>query len=1022
MATTYLEEVLRRLKKCRKSKSGWTARCPAHDDRNNSLSIAVGRDGRVLMKCFAGCDFDRIVESLGLEPRNFFPPDSKPIGRSRRSKRRLTMEDLARHKLFPADFLRGLGVEDCERGVRINYLLEDGSRAPRQRIRSALKAGDGSYWERGQGSPVPYGLWRLTDARKAGSLNVVEGESDCWTLWLHEFPALGLPGASMASNLELSQIVGIERLFVFCEPDHGGATFVAGVARRLCEISWQGQAYVVTLPDVKDPSELHMRDTESFKVSFQAALDSAQPLPLQQENAASFVESGFRDTPYRATECGLVWLKQTANGEQPVRLTNFTARIVAEVVEDDGAEVRRALEIEAAVNGQSQRFSVSASQFSAMNWPLEHLGPGAIVFPGFGTKDHARAAIQLLSGECKRRVVFTHLGWRKIDGTWMYLHAGGAIGSSGALEGVEVSLAEPLSKFTLPAPPTGNALAQAIRACLKILDLAPLRVTAPLIAAVPRSVLGTADFSIHTDGPTGAGKTELVTLAQQFFGSRIDARNLPGSWTSTGNALEGLAFLAKDAILVVDDFAPAGSTYDVQRYHREADRVLRAQGNNSGRQRMRSDATLRPARPPRGLIISTGEDVPRGQSLRARVFVLDMGPKDLDWGALTECQGDALDGTYAKALAGFVQWLAPHYQQIRASLRKEVAGLQQWAVRGTTHRRTPQIVANLTIGLQYWLRYAQDSGAITSEEALAILRRCWLGLGEAAADQFHHQGSNEPTGRFLALLSSAIGSGRAHVAAQDGTEPDQPAMWGWREHTLGGPELSSEWRPSGECIGWLDGENLLVDPDASYAVVQRLARDQGDSLNVTVRTLAKRLKEKGFLASTDVSRQTLTVRRSLGRRRRDVLHFAAEVVSHATYAQPDQPDQTPLGNEVCPPLDVGTVFSMARHSGSQSHSGAQKAGELVGLVNSEAEDKEAFSRKGDNPALLEVGHEFERKSGSRAARLYPFIAQHVQTPEGPGSLLQAFNDRATVLLDSEKAKPTNQQRPVFFRPEDVQEA
>jgi hypothetical protein len=31
---------------------------------------------------------------------------------------------------------------------------------------------------------------------------------------------------------------------------------------------------------------------------------------------------------------------------------------------------------------------------------------------------------------------------------------------------------------------------------------------------------------------------------------------LPAAWSSTGNALEVLAFHAKDALLVIDDFAP----------------------------------------------------------------------------------------------------------------------------------------------------------------------------------------------------------------------------------------------------------------------------------------------------------------------------------------------------------------------------------------------------------------------------------------------------------------------------------
>ncbi|MGH2688806.1 MAG: hypothetical protein ACRDKW_08370, partial [Actinomycetota bacterium] len=131
----------------------------------------------------------------------------------------------------------------------------------------------------------------------------------------------------------------------------------------------------------------------------------------------------------------------------------------------------------------------------------------------------------------------------------------------------------------------------------------------------------------------------------------MDARNLPGSWSSTANALEGLAFAAKDALLVVDDFAPSGSVTDTERAHREADRILRAQGSRSGRLRMRADGSLRTARPPRGLILSTGEDVPRGQSLRARMLVLELERGDVDWDALTRCQRAAADGALARSLS-----------------------------------------------------------------------------------------------------------------------------------------------------------------------------------------------------------------------------------------------------------------------------------------------------------------------------------------------------------------------------------
>jgi hypothetical protein len=47
----------------RKAGRGWTARCPAHDDREPSLSIGDG-DGKVLVHCHAGCDQRTVIAAL----------------------------------------------------------------------------------------------------------------------------------------------------------------------------------------------------------------------------------------------------------------------------------------------------------------------------------------------------------------------------------------------------------------------------------------------------------------------------------------------------------------------------------------------------------------------------------------------------------------------------------------------------------------------------------------------------------------------------------------------------------------------------------------------------------------------------------------------------------------------------------------------------------------------------------------------------------------------------------------------
>lgn len=78
-SATPIEIVLSRLENPRRSPRGWVARCPSHEDRFPSLSVAEGRDGRALVNCFAGCTAEEIVSALGLEMSDLFPPKQEPV-------------------------------------------------------------------------------------------------------------------------------------------------------------------------------------------------------------------------------------------------------------------------------------------------------------------------------------------------------------------------------------------------------------------------------------------------------------------------------------------------------------------------------------------------------------------------------------------------------------------------------------------------------------------------------------------------------------------------------------------------------------------------------------------------------------------------------------------------------------------------------------------------------------------------------------------------------------------------------
>jgi hypothetical protein len=436
--------------------------------------------------------------------------------------------------------------------------------------------------------------------------------------------------------------------------------------------------------------------------------------------------------PYRERHGGIIRLKAGRDGsEEVIPLTNFTARISANIAEDDGVEVRRSFEISAALRAQAYKFVVPANRFASMEWPIENLGAGAIVHPN--QKDWARAAIQSLSTEVSERRIYTHTGWRKVGDNYVYLHGGGAIGASGAVSGVDVRLSGALAHYDLALPDSPDLLRAAIRASLRVLDVAADRVTFPLLAAVYRACIRACDFAVWFGGPTGVFKSELGALAQQHYGRNMNARHLPGNFASTGNAIEMLAFSAKDALLLVDDFAPQGTTQDVSRYHATADRLLRAAGNNQGRGRLSADARLREAKPPRGLIVATGEDVPRGQSIRGRTLIVEVAPGDVRTDVLTECQAAADDGSFAHALAGFIRWLAADYQPDYHDFLHWVADLRSQATK--VHSRTPGIVADLYAGFDLLSAFAVDTGAIKDEQKDELTVRCWQALNQVARAQ-----------------------------------------------------------------------------------------------------------------------------------------------------------------------------------------------------------------------------------------------------------------------------------------------
>src|SRR6266446_6051658 len=343
-----------------------------------------------------------------------------------------------------------------------------------------------------------------------------------------------------------------------------------------------------------------------------------------------------------------------------------------------------------------------------------------------------------------------------------------------------------------------------------------------------------------------------------------------------------------------------------RRLEGEADRLLRAAANGAGRGRLKSDTSLRPAHPPRALILSTGEERPSGESLIARVFLVEVAPGDIDPARLSARQRDAACGLYAQATAGYIAWLAPRLDEVRADIKDAHVRYRELAAHAGLHRRTPGIVAYLFIGWERFLGFAHETEALTRGEAEGYRARVWSALIEVARRQLEHLQEANPVDRFLALLRSAIAAGRAHVATRDGTAPASPRARGWRADEPARNRRRVQWFPHGTRVGWLDGEeDLFLDIDSAYQAATAMAAD-GDGIAVGIPTLIKRLHEGGRLQSIDQRRGRLKVRRMIDGRRLEVLHLRTDFLEQPiagksgpigplTGAMRDPPDSRDVG-------------------------------------------------------------------------------------------------------------------------------
>lgn len=245
------QQLLGRLKKVRETATGWSACCPAHKDRDPSLSVSTGDNGRVLVNCHAGCSPKAIVEAVGLTEADLFEDSGQHQQPKKRAARSYETADQA-ERVYERTLGKPSTVYDYQVdhelvGRVLRWSQPDGSK----KIRPVSLHRDG--WQP-VAMPEPRPLYRHDElAESTGRVYVAEGEKCVEALRSIGLTATTNAGGCKAEHQADWYLLAGREVVVIPDADEAGRQYAKNVAGLLQQLDPPASVRIVDLsPDRSD--------------------------------------------------------------------------------------------------------------------------------------------------------------------------------------------------------------------------------------------------------------------------------------------------------------------------------------------------------------------------------------------------------------------------------------------------------------------------------------------------------------------------------------------------------------------------------------------------------------------------------------------------------------------------------------------------------------------------------------------------------------------------------------------------
>ena len=217
----------------RKASSGWVARCPAHNDHHPSLSLTETQNGRVLVKCHAGCAQTAVISAL--RARGLWPGGEQRDSSSDWGDLVATYDYLDERGALAYQVCRFEKWTPQGREKKFPPRRPDG--------RGGWRWGHGDRWL----------LYRLPELLENPIVFVPEGEKDVESLRSFGFSATTNPGGADGWRPEFNQYFSGRDVIILPDNDPPGWTRALTIARGL--LSFAATVRILELKGAKDVSE-----------------------------------------------------------------------------------------------------------------------------------------------------------------------------------------------------------------------------------------------------------------------------------------------------------------------------------------------------------------------------------------------------------------------------------------------------------------------------------------------------------------------------------------------------------------------------------------------------------------------------------------------------------------------------------------------------------------------------------------------------------------------------------------------